>query len=398
MSLKLDKNTWKRVTFGDVVSNINVSEKHPESAGIDRVIAMEHLDPGELTIKRWGDISDGTTFTRRVKPGQTLFGKRRAYQRKAGYAEFDAICSGDILTFEADETQMLPEFLPFLVQSDGFYGHALGTSAGSLSPRTNWRDLANYEFDLPPLDEQKRIADLLWGLEHHRIALMELHQCASRGLRLFLHDCYAGVCGEPHAIVDLCTKVVGGVWGSPEGTSEVDVLALGPRVYASGTTEFVTDGSPIRSITQRQAATRIAEANDIILERSGGSPDQPVGRVVIAGPDLQPCIPTDFQRLLRPDPRLIDPRYLFWQLKYDWIFGRTLDFSRRTTNITNLSVKDYLARVIRVPPRDHQLRVLEDVERFENAIALIDKEILDLAAVRTVFLAECFGGHNGSIH
>ena len=79
---------------------------------------MEHLDPGELKLSRWGSTEDGTTFTRRVKPGQTLFGKRRAYQRKVAYAEFDAICSGDIYTFEADETQLLGGLLPFLVQSN----------------------------------------------------------------------------------------------------------------------------------------------------------------------------------------------------------------------------------------------------------------------------------------
>lgn len=169
MSLNLDKSQWKRVSFGDVVANVNRTVKDPAAAGLDRVIAMEHLDPGELKIERWGDTADGTTFTRRVEPGQTLFGKRRAYQRKAAFADFPAVCSGDILTFEADEHQLLPEFLPFIVQSDGFFDHALGTSAGSLSPRTNWRDLATFEFDLPSLDEQKRIAGLLWAAESHRL-------------------------------------------------------------------------------------------------------------------------------------------------------------------------------------------------------------------------------------
>ena len=137
MSLNLDKSRWKRVAFGDVVRNVNETIRDLEAAGINRVIAMEHMDPGELKVSRWGSTEDGTTFTRRVKPGQTLFGKRRAYQRKVAYAEFDAICSGDIYTFETDGTQLLGELLPFLVQSNGFFEHALGTSAGSLSPRTN---------------------------------------------------------------------------------------------------------------------------------------------------------------------------------------------------------------------------------------------------------------------
>lgn len=171
MSLNLDKSGWERVSFGDIVHNANVTVKDPVAHGIDRVIAMEHLTPGELKIDHWGDTAKGTTFTRQVRPGQTLFGKRRAYQRKVAYAEFDAICSGDIYTFEADETLILGEFLPFIVQSEPFFDHALGTSAGSLSPRTNWRDLANFEFDLPPLDVQKRIADLLWAIERHRLHL-----------------------------------------------------------------------------------------------------------------------------------------------------------------------------------------------------------------------------------
>ena len=130
MRLNIDKSHWKRVAFGDVVRNVNETVRDLEAAGIDRVIAMEHMDPGELKISRWGSTEDGTTFTRRVNPGCTLFGKRRAYQRKVAYAEFDAICSGDIYTFEADETQLRGELLPFLVQSDGFLEYALGTSAG----------------------------------------------------------------------------------------------------------------------------------------------------------------------------------------------------------------------------------------------------------------------------
>ena len=179
MNFNLDKSTWERVAFGDVVRNVNETVKDAAAHSIDRVIAMEHMDPGELEIERWGDVAEGTTFTRRVRPGQTLFGKRRAYQRKVAFADFDAICSGDIYTFEADETRILGEFLPFVVQSDSFFDHALDTSAGSLSPRTNWRDLANFEFDLPPLDEQKRIAELLWAVERERHGTRDLLAAAA---------------------------------------------------------------------------------------------------------------------------------------------------------------------------------------------------------------------------
>ncbi|NEX11205.1 MAG: hypothetical protein C1942_00650 [Prosthecochloris sp.] len=162
MNTKHLKSGWKIMKFGDVVKNANLVERDPVANGVDRIVGLEHIDPENLHIRRWNSVADGTSFTRKFVPGQTLFGKRRAYQRKVAYAEFEGICSGDILTFETkDKSVLLPELLPFICQSDAFFDHALGTSAGSLSPRTSWTALKDFEFPLPPLDEQKRIAEIL---------------------------------------------------------------------------------------------------------------------------------------------------------------------------------------------------------------------------------------------
>ena len=140
------------VKFGDVVTNANLVERSPEKNGITRIVGLEHIDPENLHIHRWNNISEGTSFTRKFVPGQTLFGKRRAYQRKVAYAEFTGICSGDILTFEPkDRNILLPELLPFICQSDAFFSHALDTSAGSLSPRTSWTALKNFSFPPQPV-------------------------------------------------------------------------------------------------------------------------------------------------------------------------------------------------------------------------------------------------------
>ena len=155
---------WTRVKFGDVVRNVNENSRDLASDGVDHVVGLDHLDPGSLRLIRWDNLAnlpDGTTFTRKFKPGQVLFGKRRAYQRKVAVPDFAGVCSGDILVFEPADKRMLAEFLPYLVQSDGFFDHALGTSAGSLSPRTKWAELAKYEFALPPVEEQRKIVEVL---------------------------------------------------------------------------------------------------------------------------------------------------------------------------------------------------------------------------------------------
>lgn len=166
MSEQSLKPGWKMVKFGEVVKNANLVERDPETNGVERIVGLEHIDPENLHVRRWNSVADGTSFTRKFVPGQTLFGKRRAYQRKVAYAEFEGICSGDILTFEPKNRKvLLPELLPFICQSDAFFDHALDTSAGSLSPRTSWTALKDFEFPLPPIDEQKRIAEILWAAD-----------------------------------------------------------------------------------------------------------------------------------------------------------------------------------------------------------------------------------------
>ncbi|MDX7845460.1 hypothetical protein SJS51_18130 [Aeromonas caviae] len=166
MNNKKLKPGWRRVKFGDVVRLSKAKSKDPLSDGIEHYVGLEHLEPGDLRIRSWGNVADGVTFTSVFQPGQVLFGKRRAYQRKVAVADFSGVCSGDIYVFETKDAQaLLPELLPFICQTDAFFDHAVGTSAGSLSPRTNWTSLADFEFALPPIEEQTRLIEVLLGFE-----------------------------------------------------------------------------------------------------------------------------------------------------------------------------------------------------------------------------------------
>lgn len=177
------KPGWRNVKFGDVVRLSKARSQDPLAEGIERYVGLEHLEPGDLRIRSWGSVADGVTFTSVFQPGQVLFGKRRAYQRKVAVADFSGVCSGDIYVLETKNAQvLLPELLPFICQTDAFFDHAVGTSAGSLSPRTNWTSLADFEFALPPIDEQLRVVTAMVvfndylescrGLQSHGITLL----------------------------------------------------------------------------------------------------------------------------------------------------------------------------------------------------------------------------------
>lgn len=180
MSNKTLKPGWRQVKFGDVVRLSKARSQDPLADGIERYVGLEHLEPSDLRIRSWGNVADGVTFTSVFQPGQVLFGKRRAYQRKVAVADFSGVCSGDIYVLETKDAQvLLPELLPFICQTDAFFDHAVGTSAGSLSPRTNWTSLADYEFALPAMDEQRRIASILLKVDEVADSYFQLAEVAA---------------------------------------------------------------------------------------------------------------------------------------------------------------------------------------------------------------------------
>lgn len=304
-------------------------------------------------------------------------------------AEFDGfVVSNEFPTFTIGP-ELVPDWVRHACRSPRLWAEMKNRVSGTVQrrKRLNPEQLLQIQFPIPPREVQARIVEVLDAVDDQLAALDAEAIATQRLLNIVLSDHFLIVEGDSRRIVDLCSHVVGGVWGEPEGEGEVDRLALGPRIYAPGTSDFVTDGSPVRSFTIKQAETRTVQEQDIILERSGGSAEQPVGRVAIAGPRLAPCVPTDFQRLLRVDLTKVLPAYVFWRLRHDWVSGLPRSYSRRTTGITNLSVKDYIAREIRVPSADEQARLIESAAAVETLIVGLRAEAARLRSVRSALLS-----------
>ena len=162
--LSIDKTGWTPVKFGDVVFEPKESSKDPISDGIEHVVGLEHIESGNIHLRKSETLEKSTTFTKKFAVGDVLFGRRRAYLRKASQASFSGICSGDITVFRAKDN-LMPDLLPFIVNNERFFDYAIKHSAGGLSPRVKFKDLANYEFLLPPKDQQAQLVKLLWAMD-----------------------------------------------------------------------------------------------------------------------------------------------------------------------------------------------------------------------------------------
>ena len=164
---KQQSEDWRIVKFGEVAQEIKASTKDPLGEGIERYVGLDHIDPESLRLKRYGLITeDNPSFTKKFSAGDILFGRRRAYLKKAAIASFTGICSGDITVIAPKGNDLLPQLLPFIVQSDPFFAWAMKHSAGGLSPRTKFKLLAEFEFPLPPRSQQEKILEIVQKIHH----------------------------------------------------------------------------------------------------------------------------------------------------------------------------------------------------------------------------------------
>lgn len=167
--LHIDKTHWKKTKIGDLLYKTEYNDKEHASKLYNRFIKMEHLDANSLNIHRWGDsaIEDiPPTFYKIFKQGQILYPTRNPQLRRAALASFDGICGEKTLTLSLIEgSEGYVPFVANVFHSNAFVEYATNARIGSTNPHIRWRDVADYEFLLPPKAEQKRLAELLWAAD-----------------------------------------------------------------------------------------------------------------------------------------------------------------------------------------------------------------------------------------
>lgn len=270
-----DKNLkpgWKVWRFDQMATNVNVRIDNPAESGMEHYVGLEHLDPDSLKIRRWGKPSDVEAGKLMFKKGDIIFAKRRAYQRKLGVAEFDGICSAHAMVLRAKPEVVLPEFLPFFMQSDVFMERAIEISVGSLSPTINWKTMAVQEFVLPTLFAQEKIVDICNSIEEN-ILQIESANVAAMNLQRAMREKYFSENGKVVRLHDLIDDIQAGKSLSasdisPSTLQEKAVL----KVSAVGARNFLPHESKILLDQNGFLAQHMVRNGDLLITRAN-TPD-----------------------------------------------------------------------------------------------------------------------------
>lgn len=242
------KATWTKVAFGDVVRQVK-DKVDPVTAGLERYVAGDHMDTDDLRIRRWGLVGDGylgPAFHMRFRPGQVLYGSRRTYLRKVAVADFEGITANTTFVLEtADPGTLLPEMVPYIMQTEVFHEYSIENSKGSVNPYINFSDLAKFEFALPPVEEQRRIVEVLQAAAETVDRVARARTCAERLFQSKVdHAFVKAAARDGHKVVplaELSQKIVDGVHKRPDYVGDgipfltVENLTRGPGIDFSDT-------------------------------------------------------------------------------------------------------------------------------------------------------------------
>ncbi len=382
------KPGWSRVAFGDVVRLNTDRASDPEAAGFSRYVGLEHIDPGDLSIRRWGNVSDGTTFTNVFRPGQVLFGKRRAYQRKVAVPDFSGVCSSDIYVLESkDDRHLLPELLPFVCQTDAFFKHAVGTSAGSLSPRTNWQSLATYEFSLPPLEEQRRQVDVLLAVDGSTEAFRTLVKALGR-VESSTFDALVARSRSRNVplgslLVESPRNGCSAVEAShPTGHWVLTLDALTKSGYRPGRIKQVQPTAAMKAAVLKPGDLLISRSNTRELVGLAGMFDE--GRRDVSWPDTM--------MRLRPDDSILRTRFLELFLRSTSGRRQIQSFAAGTSaSMKKINGNSLRRLVVPAPEPDIQDAITERTDRLRRARESIHGRLVGVAQYRSTLLQSSFG-------
>lgn len=369
------------VKFGDICREVKLTTKDPIADGYERYIGLEHLDSGSLKIKRWGVIAeDNPSFNRVFKKGHILIGKRRPYLKKAAIAEFDGICSGDIIVLDKADKAPNSSFISIILQTEKFWNWAIKTSSGSLSPRTKFKELANFTIKSP---NSNNISGLLNVFEPAQRVMNLTNDSLDNLKQLFNGFLLNSLAPKKHwptkLLIDL-SAVKGGRQRSPKHMSGKNMVQyLRPANIKRGEINL-TDILEMNFTPEEQDAYMLHHG-DILLVEGGEAED--VGDSAYFDLTERYCYQNTLIRV-RADKKTINPRHLFWLLTYTHRSGGFLGIAAGT-KIKHIGTRNTSNLKISVPPRDELSKICSALDIFEQTlVAIASKKIKNKLIVNSL--------------
>ena len=396
----LTNGSWTKVAFGDVVRQVK-DKVDPEDSGLDRYVAGEHMDTNDLKIRRWGLIGDGylgPAFHMRFGPDQVLYGSRRTYLRKIALADFEGITANTTFVLESKNPEvLLPELLPFIMQTESFHEHSIKQSKGSVNPYVNFSDLTWYEFPLPPPEEQRRIAEVLQAAEKHRNSLLNLVRKSAIAADASIENQMRGIdlgslqrherVGIYHGdwnLIPLGELLIRAQYGLSENPLEHGRYPI-LRMMNLAEGKATEDDLKYVDLTEEEFCNYQLKSGDVLFNRTNSY--ELVGRTGVYNL-MGDHVFASYLIRLNTDTDQLSPDYLSAFLNAPIGRRQVMSYATRGVSQTNVNASNLKRVLVPLPPINYQRRVVELLMKIYAARAAAQAQCASLRSVITKIINE----------
>lgn len=150
------------VLLSDICSYVN-SKIQVEQVQLTNYVSTENLlqNKGGLSVANKLPSGKVTAF----QAGDVLVSNIRPYFKKIWLADRSGGASNDVLVFRKLNDEIYEKYLYYILADDRFFSFSTASASGSKMPRGDKVQIMNYPVKLPPLDQQKKIANILGSLD-----------------------------------------------------------------------------------------------------------------------------------------------------------------------------------------------------------------------------------------
>lgn len=374
-----------KVLLGDVA--VEHKETCKSSKDGYPIVGLEHLIPEEITLTAW-DEGGENTFSKMFRKGNVLFGRRRAYLKKAAVAPFDGICSGDITVIEAKPDRILPELLPFIIQNDDLFDFAVGKSAGSLSPRVKWEHLKNYEFELPDMEKQKELAELLWAMDNTKKSYQKLIAATDELVKSQFMEQFGDATTNPKGLPTALIRDVAECYAGATPSTKVAAYWDDATIpwMSSGEVHNGRVSATEKKISQAgydSCSTKMVPANSVVIALAG----QGKTRGTVAITEIELCTNQSLCCIIPNSSVMSD--YLYYHLKLRYEEMRNLAGIAEGRGGLNLKLIQGIR--ILVPSKADQEKFITFARQSDKSKFELEKSLSELTATYKRIIAENLG-------
>ena len=312
--------------------------EHIESGG--KILGAKPVDEGELASSKF-------KFTER----HVLYGKLRPYLAKITCPDFTGICSTDILPI-LPGPNLDRRFLCYFLRQPSMVDYANSRAAGANLPRLSPSALAGFEIPLPPLAEQRRIAEVLDRAEalraKRRAALAQLDSLTQSLFLDLFGDPATNPKGWPVSRVGDVADVQGGLQVT---TARKDLPNEVPYLRVANVYRGFLNLSEIKTIraTDAEIARTKLVKDDLLVVEGHGNPAE-IGRGALWDGSIVGCIHQNHIIRARFTSAKVVPLYACEYLNSPGGRRHLLRAGKTTTGLNTISVSEVRGTPVALPP------------------------------------------------